>query len=107
MAVGCEKSPTTVKHVPVALCPVSPTLSPCNGFTDLISKLRHHLGDDCGLLDVDVKELMAGMSSYTSAVSDWERYALFDNSRYTRNLVDDGNGKYNLLIVCWGPGQKR
>lgn len=24
--------------------------------------------------------------------------------RYTRNLVDAGNGKYNLMIVCWGEG---
>ncbi|KAH7721333.1 Protein CDO-1 [Aphelenchoides avenae] len=23
---------------------------------------------------------------------------------YTRNLVDVGNGKYNMLILCWGPG---
>jgi Cysteine dioxygenase type I len=25
-------------------------------------------------------------------------------SRYTRNLVDTGNGKYNLLALCWGEG---
>ncbi|XP_072379438.1 cysteine dioxygenase type 1 isoform X1 [Diabrotica undecimpunctata] len=24
--------------------------------------------------------------------------------RYTRNLVDAGNGKYNLMAVCWGEG---
>lgn len=23
---------------------------------------------------------------------------------YTRNLVDDGNGKYNLMLLCWGEG---
>jgi len=22
--------------------------------------------------------------------------------RYTRNLVDAGNGRFNLLILCWG-----
>ena len=22
--------------------------------------------------------------------------------RYTRNLVDEGNGKFNLMILCWG-----
>ena len=26
--------------------------------------------------------------------------------RYTRNLVSDGNGKYNLMMLCWGPEQK-
>lgn len=24
--------------------------------------------------------------------------------RYTRNLVDAGNGKFNLMIICWGEG---
>ena len=26
-------------------------------------------------------------------------------SRYTRNLVDEGNGKFNLMALCWGEGQ--
>ena len=25
--------------------------------------------------------------------------------RYTRNLVDTGNGKYNLIALCWSEGQ--
>lgn len=25
--------------------------------------------------------------------------------RYTRKLVDAGNGKFNLLIICWDAGQ--
>ncbi|KAK3855516.1 hypothetical protein Pcinc_038088 [Petrolisthes cinctipes] len=25
--------------------------------------------------------------------------------RYTRNLIDEGNGKFNLMLVCWGPSQ--
>ncbi len=24
--------------------------------------------------------------------------------RYTRNLVDAGNDKFNLMILCWGEG---
>ncbi|EDO40387.1 predicted protein, partial [Nematostella vectensis] len=24
---------------------------------------------------------------------------------YTRNLVDEGNGKFNLIVLCWGEGQ--
>lgn len=27
-----------------------------------------------------------------------------DIFRYTRNLVDAGNGKFNLMILCWGNG---
>ena len=24
--------------------------------------------------------------------------------RYTRNLIDAGNGKFNLMCLCWGEG---
>lgn len=27
--------------------------------------------------------------------------------RYTRNLVDDGNGKFNLMLLAWNVGQAR
>lgn len=27
-----------------------------------------------------------------------------DMFRYTRNLVDAGNGKFNLMVLCWGEG---
>ena len=39
--------------------------------------------------------------------ADWKKYAHFDQFKYTRNLVDDGNGKFNLLVLCWGEGQAR
>ena len=25
--------------------------------------------------------------------------------RYTRNLLDSGNGKYNVIVLCWSEGQ--
>ncbi|GAA6105969.1 cysteine dioxygenase type 1 [Tachysurus ichikawai] len=27
-----------------------------------------------------------------------------EQERYTRNLVDEGNSKFNLMILCWGEG---
>ncbi|KAI8086588.1 RmlC-like cupin domain-containing protein [Halteromyces radiatus] len=37
---------------------------------------------------------------------DWKPYALFDPTQpYTRNLVDDGNGKFNIMILAWTEGQ--
>lgn len=30
---------------------------------------------------------------------------LFIIQRYTRNLVDAGNGRFNLMILCWNEGQ--
>ncbi|XP_063835720.1 cysteine dioxygenase type 1 [Ostrinia nubilalis] len=49
----------------------------------------------------DVQKLMAG---YKSDPKDWRKYAKFDRFRYTRNLVDAGNGAFNIMILCWGPG---
>ena len=43
--------------------------------------------------------------SYTVDGKDWHKYAHWDPFKYTRNLVSDGNGKYNLLILCWPMGK--
>jgi len=46
------------------------------------------------------------MTSYASDAADWSRFGLADTSRgYTRNLVDVGNGKTNLLVLVWSPGR--
>lgn len=45
------------------------------------------------------------MLSYKSNPREWKRFAKFDRLKYTRNLVDAGNGKFNLMILCWGEGQ--
>jgi cysteine dioxygenase len=44
------------------------------------------------------------MLSYQSNPSEWRKFAKFDRYRYTRNLVDAGNDKFNLMILCWGEG---
>jgi len=67
---------------------------------ELIQELHHAFDGD--VVDVDhVKELM---SSYKSNPADWKKFAKFDRYRYTRNLVDEGNGKFNLMLLCWGEG---
>lgn len=53
---------------------------------------------------VDVDEVKRLLSSYRSRREDWQPFAKFDTHRYTRNLVDGGNGRYNLIIICWGEG---
>ncbi|RKP27537.1 RmlC-like cupin domain-containing protein, partial [Syncephalis pseudoplumigaleata] len=70
---------------------------------DLVRLLRLEMGEH-GLdsKEVDVKRIQQLMANYTSCDDDWKRYALFDPYRYTRNLVDDGNGKFNLLVLAWG-----
>ncbi|KAI7817306.1 RmlC-like cupin domain-containing protein, partial [Gamsiella multidivaricata] len=69
---------------------------------ELVALLHAELGSnglDSEHVDVDrVKKLM---SNYVSNKGDWQKYALFDKNRYTRNLVDDGNGNFNLMILAW------
>uniref|UniRef100_A0A914V5B6 Cysteine dioxygenase n=1 Tax=Plectus sambesii TaxID=2011161 RepID=A0A914V5B6_9BILA len=66
----------------------------------LCDRLRTIFGDD----RVNVDEVEHVLSQYKSNEADWAKYAMFDDHKYTRNLVDKGNGKYNLMILCWGPG---
>lgn len=76
-------------------------LPPVNTLTELIDELRRVFADD----HVDVDYVRALMRSYKSNPADWKRFAVFDRHKYTRNLVDEGNGKYNLLLLCWNESQ--
>jgi cysteine dioxygenase len=44
--------------------------------------------------------------SYQSSPSDWKKFAKWDSYKYTRNLVHEGNGKFNLMLLCWGEGNQ-
>ncbi|KAI5779426.1 cysteine dioxygenase type I family protein [Peziza echinospora] len=74
----------------------------------LVRDIRDALGPSSGIDsdDVDENDLLELMRGYISRESDWRDYALGDPSRnYTRNLVDEGNGNANLLILVWTPGK--
>ncbi|XP_057368544.1 cysteine dioxygenase type 1-like [Daphnia carinata] len=63
-------------------------------------KAQLHRAFENDRVDVDfVKDLM---ESYKSNEAEWKKYAIFDRYKYTRNLVDEGNGKFNLMLLCWG-----
>jgi cysteine dioxygenase len=71
-------------------------------FHRLVSELSRILGPFSGLNseDVDVQKLQKLMEGYISIEKDWNKYAFSDLSRsYTRNLVDEGNGKSNLVSL--------
>ncbi|KAI9495636.1 RmlC-like cupin domain-containing protein [Zychaea mexicana] len=75
----------------------------------LVKNIHRALGPDGGLDSehIDANEIMRLMEEYSSNATDWEKYTLFDHSRaYTRNLIDDGNGKFNLMILAWSKGQQ-
>lgn len=96
-------------HFPpyIAIMPVTASSSssrtpakPVDPFHRLVQDLSNVLGPSSGLTsaDVDPKKLMELMQKYTSNESEWKPYALGDPTRtFTRNLVDRGNGKSNLV----------
>ncbi|XP_007899296.1 cysteine dioxygenase type 1 isoform X2 [Callorhinchus milii] len=67
---------------------------------ELVKKLHEIFSAD----KVNVEEVQNLMGSYKSNPVEWSKYAKLDKYRYTRNLVDEGNGKFNLMILCWGEG---
>lgn len=71
-----------------------------NRFTQLVKDIKKALGPSSGLTsdDVKVQDLTDIMERYTSKEEDWSKYAMEDpDMAYTRNLVDEGNGKANLV----------
>lgn len=81
---------------------------PLDAFHTLVKEINTILGPSNGIDSdaVDVDELKTAMAAYKSDPSEWDQYAFADFSRaYTRNLVDRGNGKCNLLVLVWTPGQ--
>lgn len=75
-------------------------------FEKLVNDLRDALGPSSGLTshDVDVAYLTKLMEEYDVGHDKWKKYAMGDASRgYTRNLVDEGNGKSNLVSPKTNP----
>jgi cysteine dioxygenase len=83
-----------------AICGATSSPTTPDGFHTLVKKLSKVLGPTSGIdsADIDPQTLLALMQDYVSNPPEWEDYALGDLSRsYTRNLVDRGNGKSNLV----------
>lgn len=81
---------------------VSPSVGtfPQDRFEELVMGLKEALGPSSGLTcdDVNVNFLTRLMEDYDGSDNQWNKYAFGDHSRgYTRNLVDEGNGKSNLV----------
>lgn len=71
-----------------------------DAFEKLVEDISSALGPSSGLDsdDVDPMNIQLLMEKYISKPSEWESYALGDASQsYTRNLIDEGNGKSNLV----------
>lgn len=71
-----------------------------DNFQSLVQALSDRLGPCSGIdsEDVDEKELQQLMEDYVSDESEWSKYDHRSTTLdYTRNLVDKGNGKSNLV----------
>ena len=69
-------------------------------FEQLVEDLSAALGPTSGLDsdDVDPMSIQLLMERYVSNQTEWGSYARGDPSRgYTKNLIDEGNGKSNLV----------
>ncbi|XP_042871560.1 cysteine dioxygenase type 1-like [Penaeus japonicus] len=66
---------------------------------NLIQELHRVFDSD----EVNVEYVHNLLASYKSNPIEWKKFAKFDRYKYTRNLVDEGNGKFNLMLLCWGP----
>lgn len=73
-----------------------------NRFDKLVIALRDALASSGPLAsDIDESTLTRLMQNYQSKETEWSRFAFADPERaYTRNLVDKGNGKSNLVSTA-------
>lgn len=55
--------------------------------------------------DVNIDYVHTIMQNYKGNMKEWSQYLKFQPNKYTRNLVDAGNGKFNLMILCWAESQ--
>lgn len=62
----------------------------------------HNVFDD-KLVNVDYVNKL--MDNYKSNAKDWRKYSKYDPHKYTRNLIDEGNGKFNVMLLCWAESQ--
>jgi len=71
-----------------------------------MKEVVHGLLDLFNTNDVNINEVTSFLESYPAKWEDFSEYAIFDEFKYTRNLIHEGNGKFNLILVCWNKGQK-
>ncbi|RDW72962.1 hypothetical protein BP6252_06869 [Coleophoma cylindrospora] len=102
-----KDQPTPATYMPHATQDLEESAEPdLDPFHSLVRSIRTYLGSSSGIdsADIDVDYLKGLMNRYVSNPDDWKRYAYADPSKhYTRNCVEDINGKANILILVWNP----
>ncbi|GFO37078.1 cysteine dioxygenase [Plakobranchus ocellatus] len=96
----CSSSSLKASHPPAKYSDPA-TIVPPKSLSELITRLHDIFASD----DISVEYVQKLMASYKGNPREWKKFAKFDKFRYTRNLVDEGNGKFNLMILCWNEAQ--
>lgn len=103
-----DSSLETLEETSMNKCTCSGVCKRKTDFDNLVEKIRLALGPSAGIDsdEANCEHLINLMRRYVSKESEWSKYAFVDTTRnYTRNFVDHGNGKANLLVLVWNPGK--
>ncbi|CAG5107443.1 Oidioi.mRNA.OKI2018_I69.chr1.g3323.t1.cds [Oikopleura dioica] len=74
---------------------------PPSTIQDLITGLNQLIRAEIPL-DKKAQIIVEYFKSYKN--NDWEKYAFWDDFRYTRNLIEEIDGCYSLILMCWPEG---
>ncbi|KAG9231329.1 putative cysteine dioxygenase [Amylocarpus encephaloides] len=79
-----------------------------SSFTQLQDALSRHLATHpASVLSPTLPTLFSLLRNYTSNSADWSTFAHADAAKqYTRNLVCEVPGLFNLLLLVWTPGEQ-
>jgi len=72
-----------------------------HSLTELIELLHKAFSTD----HVNIDYIQTIMNNFKGDLNECAPYINFKPNKYTRNLVDAGNGKFNLMLLCWAEGQ--
>ena len=72
-----------------------------NSLNELIELLYQAFSSN----EVNIDYVHTIMNNYKGNMKEWLPFLKFQPNKYTRNLVDAGNGKFNLMILCWAESQ--
>jgi hypothetical protein len=60
--------------------------------------------DSDGQKGLELREkILDTLRCFDLSRADWEGYITHHPTRFTRNLISDGDGLFNLLLLVWGP----
>lgn len=71
-------------------------------FDELIEGLLEFF--KAGKESVDIDAVIEWFNRYESNPEDWAKFSKWDKYKYTRNLIHQGNGNFNLILMCWPEG---